>query len=85
MGRWEYGHSVALVLVVAVSGLAALAVGRWWVLGLGLLVGLAVAATAVVSGPGLGDTPALFLAAVVTAASSLGVMLRQRGAMAARN
>jgi hypothetical protein len=78
MGRWEYGHSVALVLVAAVSGLAALAVGRWWVLGLGPLVFIAAALLAAVSGTGIRDTPALFLGAVVIAACLVGVVLRQR-------
>lgn len=45
---------------------------------MGVLVGLAAAANAAVSGTGFGDTPVLFLAAVVTGASALGVALRQR-------
>jgi hypothetical protein len=69
---------MVLILGLALAGLIGFAVGRWWMLGVGLLVGLAAAANAVASGSGLGDTPALFLAAVVTAASSLGVMLRRR-------
>ena len=69
---------MALVLVVAVSGLAALTVGRWWVLGLGPLVFIAAALLAAVSGTGIRDTPALFLGAVVTATCLVGVVLRQR-------
>ena len=78
MRSWEYGHFVALVLVLAVSGLAAFAVGRWWVLGLGPLVVVAMALLGAVSGTGIRDTPALFLGAVVTAACLVGVVLRQR-------
>jgi hypothetical protein len=69
---------MVLIPGVVLAGLIGFAVGRWWVLGVGLLVGLAVAATSVVSGSGLGDSPALFLAVVVTAASSFGAVLRRR-------
>jgi hypothetical protein len=69
---------MALILAVGLAGLIGFAVGRWWALGSGVLLGLAAAVTAAVSGTGLGDTPALFLTAVVTGASALGVVLRQR-------
>ena len=69
---------MALILAVGLGGLIGFAVGRWWALGSGVLLGLAAAVTAVVSGTGLGDTPALFLTAVVAGASALGVVLRQR-------
>jgi len=61
-----------LILGLGLAGLVGFAVGRWWALGVGLLVGLAAAAIGVVSGRGLVDTPALFLAAVVIGSSSLG-------------
>jgi hypothetical protein len=77
MRCWEYGHAVALVLVLAVCALAAFAVGRWWVLGLGPIVVVAAALLGAVSSTGIRDTPALFLGAVVTAACLVGVVLRQ--------
>ena len=69
---------MVLILGLGLAGLVGFAVGRRWALGVGLLVGLAAAATSVASGRGLVDTPALFLAAVVIGASSLGVLLRRR-------
>jgi hypothetical protein len=69
---------MVLILALGLAGLIGFAVGRWWALGLGVLLGLAAAGSAVASGAGLGDTPALFIAVVVTGASSLGVVLRQR-------
>jgi hypothetical protein len=69
---------VALVLVLAVAALAGFAVGRWWVLGAGPVVAVAAVVVGAVSGTGIRDTPALFLAAVVTAACLVGVAFRQR-------
>jgi hypothetical protein len=69
---------MALVLILALAALAGLAVGRWWVLGVGPVVGVAAAVVAAVSGTGIRDTPALFLGAVVTAACLVAVALRQR-------
>ncbi|MBJ7611399.1 MAG: hypothetical protein DLM67_15985 [Candidatus Nephthysia bennettiae] len=69
---------MVLILGLALAGLVGFAVGRWWVLGVGPLAGSAAAANAVVSGTSLGDTPALFLAAFVTAASLFGMVLRRR-------
>jgi len=69
---------MVLILGLGLAGLTGFAVGRWWALGVGLLVGFAAAVSAVVSGTSLSDTPALFLAVGVTGASSLGVILRQR-------
>ena len=69
---------MVLILGLGLAGLAGFAVGRWWALGVGLLVGLAAAASGLFSGTGLADTPALFLAVVVIGASSLGVVLRRR-------
>jgi len=60
MRSWEYGHFVALVLVLAVSGLAAFAVGRWWVLGLGPLVVVAMALLGAVSGVLVGPLMTVF-------------------------
>jgi hypothetical protein len=68
---------MVLILALGLAVPVGFAVGRWWALGLCLL-GLAAAANAVASGTGLGDTPALFLTAVVAGASALGVVLRQR-------
>ncbi len=69
---------MVVIVGLGLASLTGFVVGRWWVVGVGLLVGSAVTANAVVSGTSLGDTPALFLAAVVSAASLFGVTLRQR-------
>jgi hypothetical protein len=69
---------MVLILGLGLAGLIGFAVGRWWAICVGLLAGLAAAANAIASGTSFVDTPALFLTAVVTGASSLGVMLRQR-------
>jgi hypothetical protein len=74
----EYGEGVALVLVLILGALAGFTIGRWWALGLGLVAGCAAVAVNALSGSGLNDSPAAFLAIAVAASAALGVTLRRR-------
>jgi hypothetical protein len=75
---WKYGGLMSLILVLVLAALAGLAVGRWWVLGLGLLAGCCILAIGASSGTSLTDTPAVFAAIVVAVGASIGAALRQR-------
>jgi hypothetical protein len=69
---------MSLILVLVLAAIAGLAVGRWWVLGLGLVAGCCILAIGTLSGTSLSDTPAAFAAIVVASGASIGVALRQR-------
>jgi hypothetical protein len=75
---WQYGDLMSVILLLVLASLAGLAVGRWWVVGLGMLAGCCVLAIGAWSGTSLTDTPAVFAATVVALGASLGVALRQR-------
>jgi hypothetical protein len=69
---------MTIVLILALSVGVGVAVRRWWVLMLPVVLGGVSAAGISLSGHGLGDTPIPFIVVTATIAAGAGVLLRTR-------